>query len=180
MGLVRAIARPMLAAPFIFCGINQLKNTAQIAPVARPFISKIAEPAGLPNDADLLVKANGAAMVAAGAGLATGILRKPSAAVLAGSLIPTTLAGHAFWEHTDPKEKAEHTTGFVSNLGLLGGLIMTLVDTEGKPGLLYRAKLAREGVGRTADQTWREARHAARAAKREAKIAMLQAKDAVS
>lgn len=191
MGLVRALARPLLAAPFIYGGINQLSNTEKVANTARPLVTKISESTGLPDDPQLLVTANGAAMLAAGAGLATGVLRKPSAAVLAASLVPTTLAGHSFWTNADPDERTKHLAGFLTNAGLLGGLVMTLVDTEGKPGLLYRAKLAGDSVGRTADLTWREARHAtktakrearhvARSARREAKIAMLSAKDAVS
>ena len=191
MGLIRALARPMLAAPFIMGGINQLKKADKLAPLARPLVAKIAEPTGLPNDPELLVKANGALMVAAGAGLATGVLRKPSAAALAVSLVPTTFAGHPFWEISDEKEKEKARNSFITNVGLLGGLILTVVDTEGKPGLLYRAKLAGDSISRTADTTWRgtkqsaklakrEAKHAARAAQREARIALLSAKDAVS
>ncbi|WP_153503906.1 DoxX family membrane protein [Cumulibacter manganitolerans] len=180
MGLVRALARPMLAAPFVMGGINQLTKPAELGALARPFISRIAEPAGLPNDPELLVKANGALMITAGAGLATGVLRKPSAAALAASLVPTTLAAHSFWEMPDEKEKAVHRNGFFNNLGLLGGLILTIVDTEGKPGLLYRARMAKRGAGHSAKAARREAKHAARAARREAKIALLSAKDAVS
>lgn len=180
MGLIRALARPMLAAPFVMGGINQLQNAKKIAPSAAPIVKQIAQPTGLPDDPELMVQANGAAMVLGGAGLATGVLRKPSAAVLAASLIPTTLAAHSFWEETDASKKAEKQRGFATSLGLLGGLILTIVDTEGKPGLLYRAKMAGDSVSRTADLTRREARHAAKAAKREAKIAMLSAKDAVS
>ena len=180
MGLVRALARPMLAAPFIMGGIGQLQNSEKVAEQAKPFVTRYAEPAGLPNDAQLLVTANGAAMVAAGAGLATGIFRKTSATVLAASLVPTTLAGHSFWEQTDPAKRTEHRNAFLANLGLLGGLILTIVDTEGKPGLLYRMKLAGDSVGRAAGMTRREARHAAKAARREAKIALLEAKDAVT
>lgn len=191
MGLVRALARPLLAAPFIYGGINQLSNSQKAASTARPLVTKISESTGLPNDPQLLVTANGAALLAAGAGLATGVLRKPSAAVLAASLVPTTLAGHSFWEQTDPDERTKHMTQFMKNAGLLAGLVMTIVDTEGKPGLLYRAKMAGDSVSRTADLTRREARHAARTARREArhvaknaqreaKIAMLTAKDAVT
>ena len=175
MGLVRAIARPMLAAPFIFGGINQLQNADKLAPVAGPFIHKIAEPAGLPDDAELLVKTNGALMVAAGAGLAAGIWRKPSAALLAASLVPTTLAGHSFWEFDNPRDRAIHKSGFFNNLGLLGGLVLALVDTEGKPGLLYRAKFAGDSFGRTAETTRRDARRTAKSAKREAKHAIKSA-----
>lgn len=191
MGLIRAFARPALAAPFIVGGLNQLQNAAKLAPTATPFIHKIAQPAGLPDDPELLVKANGGLMVTAGAGLATGVLRKPSAALLAASLVPTTLAAHSFWELDDPRERAIHRSGFFTNLGLLGGLVLALVDTEGRPGLLYRAKLAGDSIGRTAETTRREARrtarsarrearHALKAASREAKLVALEARSALS
>lgn len=179
MGLIRAIARPMLAAPFILGGINQLKNADKLATTAGPFIHKIAQPAGLPDDPELLVKANGALMIAGGAGLATGVLRKPSAAALAASLVPTTLAGHSYWEFDDPRDRAIHKSGFFTNMGLLGGLVLALVDTEGKPGLLYRAKLAGDSIGRTAKMTRRDAKHAAKSVKREAKAAKREAKHVV-
>ena len=51
-------------------------------------------------------------------------------------------------------------------LGLLGGLMLAAVDTEGKPGVTYRAKLAGESIERNA-----------KAARREAKLAALEAKN---
>ena len=87
---------------------------------------------------------------------------------MAGSLVPTTLAGHAFWEKSDPKERATHRTQFLKNVGLIGGALLAAVDTDGKPGLAWRARNA----GKV---TRREARHAAKTAKREAKIATQQA-----
>ena len=44
---------------------------------------------------------NGAVQVAAGLMLATGRFPRLSSALLAGSLVPTTLAGHRFWEEED-------------------------------------------------------------------------------
>jgi hypothetical protein len=47
---------------------------------------------------------------------------------------------------------------------MLGGLIIAGLDTEGKPGVAWRAKHAASDVRR-------EAKHAAKAARREAKRA---------
>ena len=60
--------------------------------------------------------------------------------VLAASLGPDDLAGHAFWEKTDPAKSAAAAQQFLKNVGLLGGLLMAAVDTAGKPGLAWRAR----------------------------------------
>ncbi len=90
----------------------------------------------------MLVKVNAGAMVGAGLLLSTGKLPRLSSVVLAGTLVPTTLAGHRFWEEEDPERKAQQQVHFMKNLGLLGGLILAAVDTEGRPGLAWRAKHA--------------------------------------
>jgi uncharacterized membrane protein YphA (DoxX/SURF4 family) len=60
--------------------------------------------------------------------------------VLAGTIVPTTYAGHRFWEESDPQSRSQQRIHFLKNLGLLGGLILAAVDTEGRPGLAWRAK----------------------------------------
>ena len=105
--------------------------------------------------------------------LATGRFPRLASTMLAASLIPTTAIEHAFWEETDPSRKAQQRSLFLKNVGLLGGLLLATVDTEGKPGLVWRAQHA----GRT---TRREARHAKRAAGREARLLAHRAQDVVS
>lgn len=162
MALVRLLARPLLAAPFIFGGFNQLRNNDQLAPKAAPVTDRLAGPMKLPtNDANTLVKANGAAMVAGGLLLATGKAPRVASTLLSGLLVPTTLAGHAFWEADTEQEKRRHLVAFVTNLGLLGGLITAAVDTAGKPGLTYRAGMAKDAVGRAVHTGALEARLAA-------------------
>lgn len=77
--------------------------------------------AGVPRP-KLSTQVNGAAMAVAGLALGFGIKPKLAAGVLAASLIPTTLAGHRFWE-LEGKEAAQQQIHFLKNLGLLGGLI---------------------------------------------------------
>ena len=52
------------------------------------------------------------------------------------------LARHAFWETQDSKEKAARRTGFLTDIGLLGGLFLATADTDGKPGVAWRAEKA--------------------------------------
>lgn len=179
MSLVRRVARPMLAAMFVVGGLDQLKHPGAKAKAARPVLEH-ASKVGLPDDPELLVRANGVAMVGAGALLATGHVPRIASTILAGSLLPTTVAAHPFWNESDPQKRAQQKVQFLKNLGLLGGLLLAAVDTAGKPGLAYRAHLASESAHRTARTTKREARHAARAARREARLKAAQAQNALT
>ena len=161
MTIVRRVARPLLAAAFIVGGLDQVRRPQSKAAAAEPIVDKVAEPLHLPKDTELLVRANGALMLAGGALLATGRFPRPAAALLAGSLVPTTVAGHDFWNETDAQARKAKLNGFLANLGLLGGLLLAVVDTEGKPGLAYRAKMAGDAASRTARSARREARLAA-------------------
>lgn len=180
MTLVRRLARPMLAATFVVGGTDQLKHPGRKADTAAPLLEKVAPRLGLPSDPELLVRANGVVMVGAGTMLALGRLPRLSAAVLAATLVPTTLAGHQFWRESDPAARAGQRTQFLKNLGMLGGLLIAAVDTEGRPGLAYRAHMAGDSVQRAARTTRREARHAAHTAAREARLKAAQAQHALS
>jgi uncharacterized membrane protein YphA (DoxX/SURF4 family) len=56
--------------------------------------------------------------------------------VLAGTLVPTTLAGHRFWEELDEDARNTQIAHFAKNLGLLGGLLLIATErtTSRSPG----------------------------------------------
>ena len=179
MTLVRRVARPMLAAMFVVGGLDQLKHPGRKADTARPLVEKLAPAVGLPDDTELLVRANGIAMVTAGSLLALGRLPRLASGVLAATVLPTTLVAHPFWSESNPEVRAQQKAQFLKNLGLLGGVLLAAVDTEGKPGLAYRAHMVSDSAHRAARTTRREARHAARAAAREAKLKAVRAQHAL-
>ena len=78
---------------------------------------------GLPEDTAKLIKFNGAVQVGAGVLLAIGKFRRLAAGALIASIVPTTYAGHRFWEESDDTTRAQQQVHFFKNLGLLGGLI---------------------------------------------------------
>ncbi|HSE71917.1 MAG TPA: DoxX family protein [Nocardioidaceae bacterium] len=171
MTVSRLLARPLLASMFVMGGVNALKDsdaaTKRAQPVADkvvPAVKKALPNAPIPTDTKSLVRINAATQIAAGLALATGRFPRLSALVLAGSLVPTTAAGHRFWEETDQTAKANQKVHFFKNVSMLGGLMLAALDTEGRPGLAWRAKHAATGVRR-------EAKHLRKAAKREAKLA---------
>ncbi|MDF3310725.1 DoxX family protein [Rhodococcus sp. T2V] len=146
--LVRRIARPLLSAIFISGGIDALRNPAQKAQAAAPLIDKSTEalPGSvtqkIPSDPETLVKINAAVQIGGGVLLATGKAPRLASLALAGSLVPTTVVGHDFWNETDTAKKAAQRTQFLKNVSLLGGLLIAAVDTEGKPSLGWRGRRA--------------------------------------
>jgi putative oxidoreductase len=76
------------------------------------------------------VQVNGAVQVGAATLLALGRLPRLAALALIASLIPTTIAGHRFWDEIDEEVRAQQLTQFLKNLGLLGGLVLTVAQRE--------------------------------------------------
>jgi putative oxidoreductase len=150
MLLVRAIARPMLAATFISGGLSTLrKPAARVAAADRvvaPLVSRVPQL----SDTQQVVKIDAAAKVVAGSMLALGKLPRLSALVLAVSLVPTTVAGHPFWEEQDPARRAQQRVHLMKNAGLLGGLLLAAVDTEGRPSLGWWARRTPQVVSHAA------------------------------
>lgn len=131
---------------FVVGGWDAIQNPGSKAKKAEPVALPIAEKVPvLPQDTEKLVQLNGAVMVGAGALLAIGRFRRLAALALIGSIIPTTYAGHRFWEEDDEANKVQQRLHFLKNLGLLGGLILALVDKEGAPSLKWRATHRKRG-----------------------------------
>lgn len=172
MTVIRLIARPMLASMFVLGGLDSLKNaSAKVSKAEKvtdrvpTLADKIAPGLPVPTDPATLVRINGGVQVLAGLALATGRAPRISALVLAGSLAPTTYAGHPFWEEKDKTTRSAQRTQFFKNVSMMGGLLLAGVDTEGKPGVAWRARRAARDVRREGRQLAKQARAEARIAK---------------
>jgi putative oxidoreductase len=143
----------MLASIFIVQGLDSLLHPDTKAPAAEKVVRPLAErvPA-VPDSVEQAVRLNGAVQLVAGSLLAIGKFPRLSAAALAASLIPTTAAGHRFWESSDKQERAQQKVHFLKNVTMLGGLLIAASDTAGNPSIAWRG------------------RHAATTAKREAAL----------
>ena len=51
-----------------------------------------------------------------------------------------------FWNEPDPERKADERRAFLTDVSLIGGLIIAAVDTEGKPSLGWRGRRAAHKV----------------------------------
>lgn len=131
---MRRLARLLLAAVFISSGVDTLRHPEKRVATATPWlesaVAKVGDslPEQVPTDPETLVKLDAGVKLVAGLGLAFGPFHRLSALVLAGNLVPTTLAGHAFWQHEDKALMNQHRTHFLKNLGLIGGLIFAGFD----------------------------------------------------
>lgn len=120
---VRAASRAMLSAIYLSGGLAQVQHPEGYhEQMADQLVKQVGLEGKVP-DAKTLVRANGAGMLAAGAGMALGILPRTSALGLAALTVPTTLTAHAFWKETDPAQKQQQQVEFFKNLGLIGGLL---------------------------------------------------------
>jgi putative oxidoreductase len=160
--ILRRVARPLLAATFVYGGINVLRNTQAHAKTAEPLLTDAFDklegviPEQVPRDPATLVRIDAAVKIGAGLAFATGRLPRLSSALLLGSLVPTTLAAHSFWTFEDPAEKSKQQIQFLKNAGLAGGLLIAVGDTAGKPSVGWRARRAAKDVGHSAEKLSRK------------------------
>ncbi|MCQ9370950.1 DoxX family protein [Corynebacterium sp. 35RC1] len=156
--MIRKIARPALASVYIADGADTIINTdahvdgtkAVLRQIRTVLPRKYAKQ--LPQDAELVTRALGGVKVGAGSMLALGKAPRLSAGTLAVLAVPTILARHAFWETQVKEEKIARRQGFLTSIALLGGLAITSLDTEGKPGLKWRANHAAKRANKQIQQ----------------------------
>lgn len=163
--ILRRVARPLLASVFISSGIQELRQKETHAEVMKPLLDKTVGPRAdripqqVPTDPVTFVQIDGAIKTAAGAMLALGIFPRVASVLLLGTLVPSTAAGHPFWEEKDPQQRQQHTIHFLKNAGLAGGLLLAAADTAGKPSVGWRARRAASGVGHQVQGTAGSVQH---------------------
>jgi len=173
MTLVRRVARPLIAAPFIATGVDGLRHPGPRLDDARPVATRLAQVGGslgLTDNPEVLVRANSGVMAGAGLLLATGRLPRLAGLILAASGGASTLVHYQFWTEKDAEQRQAERQQFFLRLGLVGAALLAAVDTDGRPGLAWRGRRAAKSAERTAKRAKREARRAARLAKAEARI----------
>jgi uncharacterized membrane protein YphA (DoxX/SURF4 family) len=149
--LIRRIARPMLSAVFISRGVDALCSPKPAADAARPTLeglSKLPDPVGtkVPSNAETVARVTAAVQIGGGLLLASGRLPRLASAALALSVVPGSLGGHMFWSESNPQRRADERRAFLTDVSLIGGLMIAAVDTEGKPSLGWRGRRAAHKV----------------------------------
>jgi uncharacterized membrane protein YphA (DoxX/SURF4 family) len=147
--LIRRIARPLLSAVFIGQGVDSLLNPKPAAEAAAPTVDglrALPDPVGsaIPSDPQKFAQVTAAVQIGGGLLLASGKAPRIASAALALTVLPANLGAHMFWSEGDPQLKAEKRRDFLTDLSLLGGLMIASADTAGKPSLGWRGRRAAE------------------------------------
>jgi uncharacterized membrane protein YphA (DoxX/SURF4 family) len=147
--LIRRIARPLLSVAFIGQGVDSLRNPSSAAEAAAPAVGSLQalpDPVGssIPSDPRTFAQINAAVQIGGGLLLATGKMPRVASAALAFTVLPANLGAHMFWNETDKQLKAQKRREFLSDLSLLGGLMIASADTAGRPSLGWRGRRAAE------------------------------------
>lgn len=152
--LVRRLARPLLGSMYVLGGLDEVRNPNEKRPAARGVVQFLREKTAgaLPDDTATVVRIDGAVKVVAGLALSLGKAPRLAAAVLSASLIPTTLAAHSFWKTDDEGDRALQKNEFFKNASMLGGLLLAVVDTEGKPSVAWRTRRAARRLSRNVER----------------------------
>jgi uncharacterized membrane protein YphA (DoxX/SURF4 family) len=147
MTLIRLVARPMLASTFVYGGVQALRNAPALAEAAKPvndeirgFAEKVAPSVPVPQDDATMVRINAGLHILAGLGLATGRAPRLSALTLAATVVPTTVAGHPFWQEKDKGARMQQMTHFFKNLSMAGGALLIAHFGPGPYSLGRRAE----------------------------------------
>jgi uncharacterized membrane protein YphA (DoxX/SURF4 family) len=122
--LLTRVARPLLAAMFVAGGLDAARHPQGKLPKADAVIDPLERAVGIDADPAELVRLQGIVQVGAGVALATGTVPHLAALALAATLVPTTAAGHAFWNEVDPAQRAGQRIHFLKNVAMFGGLLL--------------------------------------------------------
>lgn len=184
MALVRRIARPLLAAPFIFEGVRTAlhpEREIDVYPQAFDAVDSAIAKSSAPGFVDARTVVRVAGAVAAGAGVLYATNRYPRAA--AATLLLTTSIGWAgrkkVWELRG-EELTQEVQSILTDAGLLGGVLLAVVDNDGRPSLGYRANKFVERSQKKAAATQRELEKKAGSLEKKAKGAVKTAQKQLS
>lgn len=182
MSLMRFVARSMFASLFVAEGVKAVTRPAEIAPDAEAFTEKFVPvvqrlvPADLsshvPDKAETWVRYVGVMQIVGGTMFATGIGRRLGALLLAKSsafTIATALPG----KDATKAAKDAARPAVLGGVAMLGASLLAAMDTQGKPGLAWRAeeavKATEKKAGALSADVTRSARSAAKKTEKKAK-----------
>lgn len=173
--MIRQLCRALMAGVFIQQGVDALRHPGEATEATGGVAVALADrlPVVSGDRPEVLVMANGAAQVAGGAMLLADVAPRASAAGLAVTMVPVTFGEHAFWTAEKGEERRAQLRLFLRDLAIIGGLMITAMDTEGQPGLVWRA--GRLGGQAAAHAEWRR-----REAELLAQVAQLKARNAAT
>jgi putative oxidoreductase len=124
--------RLLTGATYTALGYGTLRDPEPRIEEAAWLLGAIRKRVPIPVRDKQLVQANAAVQTACGVLLALGRAQRLSAVVLAGSMIPTTLAAHSFWKEEEPVAREHQQVQFCKNIAMIGGLLLAALDSGRK------------------------------------------------
>jgi putative oxidoreductase len=125
---VRLAARILTGSTYALLGLDAVRTPGGRVNLAAPTLATLRSVLPLPADDEQIVRANAAVQVLGGTLLALGKAQKLSALALVGSMVPTTVAGHAFWAVENPTDRKLQRIQFQKNMAMVGGLLFAVLD----------------------------------------------------
>jgi putative oxidoreductase len=137
--LLSRVARPLLAAVSVANGVETLLNPKPKIESVAPLLAKGEGILPAPVSPALVVQAGAVTKIAAGVMMGLGWAPRLAATVLAVDLIPSAVAEQPFGSAASPDARKTRQERFLSNCGMLGGLLLAVAAPRGK-----RSKRARK------------------------------------
>jgi putative oxidoreductase len=128
LGALRPVARLLMGSTYAVLGYGALREPGQGVEEAATLMAAVRKKVPVPARDEQLVQINGAMQATCGVLLALGVAPRLSALVLAGSMVPTTLAAHRFWTVEDPPARKQQQVQFHKNMAMIGGLLLAALD----------------------------------------------------
>lgn len=145
--MLRRVARPFLAAPFILDGLSAVRSPEQHverAQAVKPLTDKVAGRELSEAQLRRLTQALGVTTTCAGVCLAFGRLPRTSAAVLTTVGLPMAFVNNPVWQSTPNRQEAQRLrSNLVKQLALTAGMALAVTDREGRPSASWRRAQAR-------------------------------------
>lgn len=132
MNPLRGTAQFLTGSTYALLGLDALRAPGARVGQAAPTLAAARRFVPLPDDDDLIVRGNAAVQAVAGTLMAFGKFPRLAPLALAGSLVPTTVAGHAFWTIEDPAARKAQRVQFHKNMAMIGGLIFAILDSRSR------------------------------------------------
>lgn len=144
MTLVRVIARPLLASSFVFSGVDRLRTAGATAPQLKPVlagVTKVVPSAGAFTSNEKLVgQVLGATQVGAALLLGIGRFSRVAALLLTVTATVNALVDYRAADASTPAAKKARRAQLLKHLSLIGAVLLAAVDTNGRPGIAWRAE----------------------------------------
>lgn len=143
MSFVRIFARPLLGSSFVAAGVDRLKHAEsageQLEPTLQRLNTLVPSAQAVTGNAKLVGQLVGATQIAAGLMLGMGKVSRLAALLLVGTSALNAVVEYKSAADSTAEARRLRRHGLLKNLSLIGAVLLAAVDTNGRPGLAWRA-----------------------------------------